>query len=109
MDSREQGTLGQTPGPADNQVSSVDSRPEVPDNRLSLSVKVNPLPARLAALLLPGAFRPKSRSAGGTGPILSFAPHFTFHKFVTHPSQRVTHFLRVYNARALWIIPTGSS
>jgi len=91
MDSREQGTLGQTPGPADNQVSSVDSRPEVSDS-LSLSLKVNPLPALLAALLLPGAFRPKSLSARAAGPILGLPSHFPFHKFVTHPSAPVTHF-----------------
>ena len=47
--------------------------PEVPDSRLSLSVQVNPLPAFLAALLLPGAFRAESLSARATGPILSFA------------------------------------
>ena len=102
MDSREQGTLGQTPGPPNNRVKSVDSRPEVPDSRLSLSLKVNPLNAFRAALLLPGTFRTKSLSARAAGAILCFAPYFPFHKFVTHPSASVTHFLRIYNARRLW-------
>ena len=95
MDSREQGTLGPTPGPRNNRVKSVDSRPEVPNSHLSLSLKVNSLSAFLTALLLPGPFRAKWPSAGATGPILSFAPHFPFHKFVTHPRAPVTHFLRV--------------
>ena len=55
--------------------------PEVPNNRLSPSLKVKPLSAFLAAQLLPRAFRAKTLSARATGPIVSFALYFAFHKF----------------------------